>query len=253
MGQLSFTLNKLINSSLGAVGLELRKCKSHHVDYFGDQVRLLAGAPVEVIFDLGASEGLTAQTYRSLFPDATIYSFEPTDSCFQILSDRFRGDNKVVPVHAAVGREDGTATLFLNSFDQTNSLLPAAPGSEKLVGASLSNVGTQPVPVISLESFCRERGIDKVDLLKMDIQGFEINALRGFKETLARQTVRVIYTEVLFGNSYDGQGYYHDIASFLQPLGYELYGLYTLMRGVNGMLAQAEAIFINQEVRKRLS
>src|SRR4051812_13221400 len=119
-------LKRLVNASLRSVGLELRKRKSHYVDAYGDQQRLLAtsGDPVRTVFDLGASEGDVTAIYRSLFPDTTVYSFEPTPAPFERMRHRFAGDAKVVPTRAAIGEHDGEASLFLNAFDQTNSLLP---------------------------------------------------------------------------------------------------------------------------------
>jgi FkbM family methyltransferase len=237
----------LVAASLAGVGLELRKLKSYHVDPFGDQKRLLCDEPVRVIFDLGASDGSTTLTYRPLFPDATIYSFEPTESAHEALRRRFRDDPKVVPIRAAVGPKNGTATLFVNAFGETNSLLPAAVES-----GSMANLATQPVPLISIDSFCAESGIAKIDVLKMDIQGFELNALKGMRNLLERRAIRLIYTEVLFARLYQDQAFYHDLAGHLQPLGYELYGIYALHLASNGALSHGDAIFMSPQVRGRL-
>jgi FkbM family methyltransferase len=245
-------LKRFVNSSLGAVGLELRKLKSHHVDPYGDQQRLLAREQVRTVFDLGASHGDATEIYRALFPDATIHSFEPTEAPFELVRRRFAGDPKVVPVRAAVGAEDGEGSLFVNAFDQTNSLLPAAHANKALVGPEMANVAMQSVPVIALDSYCARHNIDRIDLLKMDIQGFELNALRGARQLLERQAVGLIFCEVLFGRHYEGQAFYHDLAGLLHPLGYELYGLYTLLRGGDGVLSHGDAIFTSRRVREQV-
>jgi FkbM family methyltransferase len=167
------------------------------------------------------------------------------------MRQRFAGDAKVIATRAAVGHHDGQASLFVNAFDQTNSLLPAAQEADAVGGAEMANVGQETVPVIALDSFCQQRGIERIDLLKMDIQGFELNALRGAQQLLERHAMRLIYTEVLFARHYAGQAFYHDLAAFLQPLGYEVYGLYTLLRGRGGVLSHGDAIFTSPRVRQQ--
>ena len=68
---------------------------------------LLKSKPVRTIFDLGASEGVTAEYYRRLFPNAHVYSFEPTDAPYARLEERFKSDPNVTPVYAAVGEATG--------------------------------------------------------------------------------------------------------------------------------------------------
>jgi hypothetical protein len=85
----------------------------------------------------------------------------------------------------------------------------------------------------------------------MDIQGFELNALRGARGLLERGAVRLIATEVLFGRMYQGQAYYHEIATYVTGFGYELWGLYELLRGQDGPLACGDALFMSPAVAQR--
>src|SRR5438067_918251 len=165
-------VTSLINDSLRTVGLELRRTASHHTDPYRDQVWLLKPAPVCVVFDAGAHDGGTGSHYRRLFPDAAIYSFEPTESSFQTLAQRAAGDRNWFPAQAAVGEVAGQATLYLNAFDQTNSLLPNDHRAAAVVHPTqVVPVGKIDVPVVTLGEVCEQRNIETIDVLKVDIQG----------------------------------------------------------------------------------
>jgi FkbM family methyltransferase len=207
-------LKELVQSTLKRFGLQLRKLSSHHTDLWGDELRLLSGRPVRVILDAGAFVGDTVAKFRETFPEADVYCFEPTGDPYSKLSARFKGDPKVHPVRMAIGERAGQATLHVNVFDQTNSLLPIDPAIKEFVLPGQDRqVATESVPVVSIDEFCNQRGIESVDILKMDIQGFELNALRGARGLLERRAIQLIATEVLFGRMYQGQTYYHDVVT----------------------------------------
>jgi FkbM family methyltransferase len=239
-------LKSLVRSSLKRLGLEVRKLSSHHTDLRADERLLLSGAPVRTVFDVGASVGSAAISFRSIYPEADIYCFEPTAEPFRSLESRFRGDPKIHPTQAAVGERAGQAMLHLNPFDETNSLLATDAQFEKIVGRDQAvEVGTVSVPLVSLDDFCRGKGIKTIDLLKLDIQGYELNALCGAKALLESRGIRLITCEVMFSRIYQGQAFYHEIAAFLAGFGYELWGLFHLMRIPRGPLGQADAIFLS--------
>ena len=154
---------------------------------------------------------------------------------------------------SAVGESAGSAELHVNPDHQTNSLLATDPRVAKLLGSGDETLQKVTVPVATLDGFCAERGIDRVDLLKMDIQGYELRALRGARGLLDRRAVRIVYSEVLFGRLYEGQAFYHDIAAHLGSFGYQLYGLYHLIRGHNGVLGWGDAMFLSPEIYDRIA
>jgi FkbM family methyltransferase len=239
------SFKQLARGALRRMGVDVRLVRAHHVDAFGDQVRLLRGRPVETIFDVGAFDGSSAARYRELFPAARVYAFEPSETSYTRLADRAeRSGGMIVPVRAAVGAEAGTADLHINESAKTNSLLPTDPAAARLFDSGeMRPVGQASVPVVTLDGFCDERRIERIDLLKMDIQGFELQALRGARRLLERRAIRLIYAEVLFARLYSGQAFYHDIAAHLAGMGYELYGLYSMIRIPGGALGWADAIF----------
>ena len=104
-------------------------------------------------------------------------------------------------------------------------------------------VGEIRVETVTLDDFCACEGIDHVDVLKMDIQGGELMALRGATGLLDQQAVDIVYAEVLFAELYDEGASFDQVWRYLEQFGYTLYGLYDLTPGHNDFLGFGDAIF----------
>jgi FkbM family methyltransferase len=241
-------MRSALKSLIRQLGYEIRRRPLGHrfgLNAFDDQRELLAGAPVETILDVGANAGQTARHYLDYFPQATIHCFEPDPDTYGRLAAAFQSEARVKPHRLAVADADGIKTLFVNRFDPTSSLLPVAGGAGRYVDASLTEpAGRTDVVATRLDEFCRRHGLERIDVLKLDIQGCELMALRGAEGLLRQAAVRLIYTEVLFAGLYEGQAFFHDIERFLDAVGYRLFGIYDLHYAGMGGLAWADAIFL---------
>jgi FkbM family methyltransferase len=229
-----------------AVHPESRSCLLK--DSFADQQALLSRLEVERIFDLGANSGQTTSQYRSLFPKAIIYSFEPFSEPFNDLIKSFDDDRFVKPFQFAVTDICGSKSLYVNKSSFTNSLLP----SVETIGV-YENIETNEVKVITIDAFCDQEAIDEIHILKMDIQGGELMALRGARDKLASGKVHLIYTEVLFAPLYKGQAQFHELCELLCGFEYGLYDLYNLNHNEDGTLAWGDAIFLSPQLRANMN
>jgi FkbM family methyltransferase len=233
--------------------VEIRRVGAGGDDPFAAQRAILAGSEVRTILDVGAARGQSAQRYLRLFPEATIHSFEPGAESFAALMATIGSERQVNGHQVAVGDVAGEATFYLNRASETNSLLPSLRTGDRYFDAALTEpVGSTTVPVVTLDGFCRSVGAERVDVLKMDIQGAELRALRGAETLLHDRRIRLIYTEVLFAPLYDGQTSFGDVAGYLDGHGYRCYGLYDLRRGRNGTLVQADVIYIAPDLEATL-
>jgi FkbM family methyltransferase len=239
-------IRRALSAAFDALGYDVRRKQppGWGEDAYLDQQRLLKDSPVRVVMDVGANAGDTVEHYRTLFPQAQIHAFEPFPDVHRRLVERFAADPRVRPHQAAVTEASGTRRLYVNEVDVTNSLLPLDPASVDRAGASSAHGLDQTVDVqaISLDEFCAAEGLDRIDLLKMDIQGGEGMALDGAAGLLARRAVRLIYLEVLFAPLYVGQSYFCDVSRILNRHGYQLFGLYNLVPQERG-LGWGDAIF----------
>jgi FkbM family methyltransferase len=236
-------LRTLLNHLLRPLGYELAKL-ARKPDALLQQKRILGSKTVRTILDVGANVGQTATRYRKAFPGATIHCFEPFPGSYETLCRTHADDDLVRPHRLAVAESAGERKFFVSRGSEMNSLLPVAAGGDLHMGGPQADVvGEIRVESISLDEFCASEGIDHVDVLKMDIQGGELMALRGATGLLERQAVDIVYPEVLFAELYDEGASFDQVWRFLEQFDYALYGLYDLTPGHNDFLGFGDAIF----------
>ncbi|WP_315819858.1 FkbM family methyltransferase [Paraflavitalea speifideaquila] len=205
----------------------------------------MLGANVNVILDVGANRGDVTQTYSKAFPEASIYAFEPFPDSYLILQQRFSENSKISCYQKAVAENNKTKTFYVNKNVDTNSLLkPQNTGlsSDKQV----ENLNQIEVESLTLDEFCESKKIDKVDILKMDIQGGEFNALHGARNLLKEGKISLIYSEVYFIEQYEKQPLFHDVSKLLFQYGYTLQDIYSPIYG-KGNIAWADVVFVKNK------
>ena len=240
---------------LAQLGFEVRRTQSDTLerfragtDGFVDQREILAGTQAAVIFDVGAHHGQTTARYREIFPAASVLAFEPFPEAFAILRKRFSSDHLVTLVGMALSELDGQAAFFSNRADYTNSLLPPDPRATPWVPAeTTASLSQIEVRTRSLDSFCSEHQIERISILKTDVQGAEVQLLQGASRMLKGHRIDLLYLEVLFAPLYQAQAAFCDLLDFLGPKGYRLVGLYDLHRGNNGFAGWADALFVRDD------
>ena len=208
-------------------------------------VQQLAGRqPIRTIFDVGANAGQSAQTFRQHFPMAQIHSFEPYPAAFAQLQRALMADAQSRAHRIALGDQDGTALLFVNSESATNSFLANAPDPGRSgPHAYIRTIDQTPTPMQTLVAFCREQGVATIDFLKIDTQGYELHVLHGAQSLLTPACIRLIYLEVLFYPLYEGQARFDEIQALLHQRGYRLYNFYEPAWSDNHGLLWANALF----------
>jgi FkbM family methyltransferase len=231
----------LIKDSFRRLGLDLRVYRPSSDAFLVKKELLKKCVQPLTIFDIGANEGQTTQRYSQMFPTAKIYSFEPVPEVFSILERKFHENPQIIVNQLAVSDAVGTADFYLHAYTSNvwNSLLPKASGS-KIVPEDVSAV---KVPTITIDVFCDQHNINTIDLLKLDIQGGELLALKGALNMLQKGGIKLIYSEVNFCDLYEGQAMFQDIAAYLHDFGYRTYGLYNIYNPNDGPLGWGDAIF----------
>ncbi|HEY4210711.1 MAG TPA: FkbM family methyltransferase [Steroidobacteraceae bacterium] len=221
-------------------------------DHLADSRYILAD-PIASVFDIGANEGQAARAFLRAYPKSTVYSFEPDPGSYQRLVDATAGQPRVKPFNLALGRAAGSAKMFRFKFDQTNSLLPKAVGAEQYVADAeyLAAAGETLVEVTTLDAFCAAQSVTRIDLLKIDTQGYELEVLSGAPQLLQSGAISLIYLEVCFVRYYEGQPLFPELYQFLYDRGYRFVGLYE-----SGFLTHyhhvgGNALFVHESLGRR--
>jgi len=206
--------------------------------------RLLSTENKPIIFDVGAHAGEMAKRYRKIFPNAKIYSFEPILDCFNHLRELFKADNDLHVFPFAISDQPGEKEFFINQNLGSSSLLSSTSRGKNLWGnRALETHSQTKVQCQTLDQFCSENDIEHIHLLKLDIQGAELDALRGAERILESGMVDIIFTEISISQSYNNQGDFHQILSLLNEFNFELFNIYKAIRR-NGRLMEIDVMFI---------
>ena len=151
------------------------------------------------ILDIGANIGYTASLFaQDSDGDAMVYAFEPEPFNFQLLQSCVKDRNlqeKVIPVHSAIGERSGEIELWINDHHHadhriaTDKLRSSKPGA---------NEGYVTVPMTSVDEFLAHRGVTRpICLIKIDVQGYELVVCRGMAATIAHHPHAAVAIEYM--------------------------------------------------------
>jgi FkbM family methyltransferase len=195
----------------------LRSLERNRVSAADGWMRALAARHLElgVVLDVGAKYGSTATWFAERAQQ--VHAFEPDPANRARLREvlRVRSIRNVEVVEEAVSDQVGRATLHRKAAAGHHSLAD--------VGAS-PTVGTLVVPTTTVDAHCRRHGIGSISLLKIDVEGFEPEVLRGASGLLREQAISMVlfeYTPRFYAQRGLSPRAPLDV---LQEHGYELFG-----------------------------
>jgi FkbM family methyltransferase len=175
------------------------------------------------ILDVGANKGQFSLVALASNPAARIIAFEPIGH----VAKRFRrlhGRTANVSLfEIGLGDENGDRIFHMSKRDDSSSFLPITSAQRDLHPGT-EEAYTTTFPVRRLDDVLRGQDLVRPCLLKLDVQGFELEVLKGAIETLKR--VDSVYSEVSFVELYEGQPLASDIVAWLDSRGFKLDGVY---------------------------
>jgi FkbM family methyltransferase len=245
-------MKKVIKFALAAAGFEVRR-RSHSarplpgssgrpigsINSFLEDVKARGFVPAGII-DVGANRGNWARMALSIYPESGIILIEPQDEMDQPLAELCRDEANCVHVKAGAGRAEGELVQTIwDDFDGSSFL----PGPDEI----LAKTGRQRhTPVTTIDAILARYGGFRPELVKLDVQGFEIEALSGGNKLFGITELFVIET-ALFPFMV-GQPTTREIVSFMADRGYELYDVTEfLRRPYDGALGQVDLAFAKRD------
>jgi FkbM family methyltransferase len=172
-----------------------------------------------VIFDVGANIGDWSKAFLDLQPNAKIYQFEPSDIC-QAAIQKLNLPNTTL-ISDAVGKEEGKAYYYSSSpIDPVDC--SASLYKRKDVRWGESEYQQKEINVITIDKIIAQYSIDFIDFLKMDIEGHELEALKGASQAFHDNKIGALSFE--FGASnINSKTFFHDFWEFFKEKDFQLY------------------------------
>lgn len=210
--------------------------------------RVLAGAEhkqvlqadLSTVIDIGANRGQFSLAARHWAPKAHIIAFEPLSEPSAIYRKVFKGDQNVKLHQSAIGTESGETTIHVSASDDSSSLLPISNIQKRLFPGT-EEIRTETIKVGRLSDFISENEILPPAMLKMDVQGFELNVLEGTKDLIHR--FEWVYAECSFQELYKGQALADEVIEWLRMHRFRLTGVYNMCYDENGKAIQGDFLF----------
>jgi len=201
--------------------------------------RLATESPT--IIDGGANNGSTTRLFLQQYRAPVIHAFEPIPGLADQLRKNFAACENVTVHGTAIGAEAKTIRFNVVNNLVSSSVLPPSALNKSIHGEKMDIRRVVEVQKVSLDDVMQ--GCQEVDLLKLDLQGYELEALKGCGGLLER--IKVITTEIEFVALYDGQPLFGDIDVFLRAQGFRLLNLYELYIQPDGQLTAGDAVYVN--------
>lgn len=184
-----------------------------------EHIEAMSGLNLCSVVDIGANKGQFALLIRQLYPSSKIYSFEPLSepaSKFRSLFDR---DPNVQLFEMAVGPFCGNAEIHISRQMDSSSLLPIGSKQSELFPGT-DEIGTRSIEVTNLSGKLTPEDLATPSLLKIDVQGYELEVLKGCEDLLG--SFNYCYVECSNLELYKGQALTDEVIGFLRKHEYEM-------------------------------
>ena len=221
--------------------------RNNFKDPFHDQKKLLSNTNNITIFDVGSHFGDTVKKYRFTFPKSKIFAFEPTPKSYKKLIKKFKNDDNVIVSSSGLSNKKSMTTLYLSDSENLNSFKKP---NQRAWGFDKKE--TILVQTDTLDNICAINNINNIDILKIDVQGNELEVLHGGCSLLSDYKIGLIFVEWQVVPLYQKHYRHFEISQFLNKYGYDLFNIYNINEARSGQLRWGDSIFINQKIKNNL-
>jgi len=168
-----------------------------------------------IIVEAGAFRGAETLVLSSVWPEGMIFSFEPLSSSYNSLVDNIVAKRNVFTFPLALSNKTGENIFYEIVSDKSlSSLFPLNGISD------IQKIRRVSVSVTTLDSWCWHNSMERIDLLWLDMDGAELNALKGARKIL--KTTSFIYTEVHLKSFWHGAPLFPDLRRWLKDQGFHV-------------------------------
>lgn len=179
--------------------------------------KLFLATKLKTVFDVGCNEGEYSEIIIKNNPNTKVYCFDPDQKALDVLRERLGQSQNLSIVNCAVGDSDGGAEFNFNKVSsKINSFYEM-----KEIGYS-DGAQKKTVPVIRLDSYCQENSIEHIDLLKVDVEGYEGKVFAGTSGLLKGKKIDIVQFEYGYAAIY-GKTFFKDLYELFDSYGYDVY------------------------------
>lgn len=234
-------MKKVITKSLGLFGIGIYKIpKNEKGKYFPKYQKWMNNWKVNTIIDVGANTGQFAKEIKHIFPNASIFCIEPIPDVYKQLKDNLKKEKQAVSFNLGLAQKDGEMEFYENAFSQSSSVLK--PDGHEKYFPETKDYKKITVKTITADKLFEDINLVPPILYKIDVQGFELQVLKGSEELLKK--CDYIKIELSFVKLYENQALFNDVYQFLISRGFKLVGFTHIITDVKtGLPLQVDGYF----------
>jgi FkbM family methyltransferase len=218
------------------------------IDPVRDIANFLPRYRADIVFDIGANVGQSSTLYLTKFPTSHIYCFEPVSDTFRQLQNNLEGNKRVDCYQLAFGSAKSQGKMVL----QGNSDMCSLFVSDEVIPQNA--VLTESVDIVTIDEFCHVQEIDRINYLKIDTEGGDLEVLRGAVKMLAEQRIDCVQVEAGMNPGNHKHVPLEFLKEFLESHRYFLFGIYEQVseKWLNGEphLRFANLLFISHRIKE---
>jgi FkbM family methyltransferase len=237
-------LKNVIRSVARAAGFEIVRLSGGQV-LTGLLMGLLREYGVNVALDIGAHHGEYGHFLRTIGYQGRLVSFEPLDESFAQLARSSAKDQNWLIHKSAVGSSSGKATIHVPAATTLASFLRPSAYSLSQFPNQAHVVRTETVEVVALDAIHEALTVGVADpriLLKLDTQGWDLEILKSAGRLL--KSVVILQSELSVKPLYEGMTSYLEGLATLQGLGFELSGVFPVVRDRRQRVIELDCVMI---------
>ncbi len=219
--------------------------------FFGDSKNL-------TLFDVGANVGQTVEFFTNRFRDSEIHAFEPSGAAFESLFALYSSRRNIHLNKIALGKERSEMELNCYSYSAYNSFYAIDPNSfivknkvykkTQECASELESPKKEIVAIDTLDNYCSQNNIGKIDILKIDVQGFESEVLFGASKMLTDSLIDMLIIEITFDDYYKHSTSFYDIESILLKKDYMLWDISHIYKDIKrGRTCWVDAVYVSRK------
>ena len=204
-----------------------------------------------IIFDLGAHNGWFTHCWLDWCPLAEVHAFEPYHPAYKKLSLKFNQNDNVTINNFGVGDSEEQSNLnVLESSKISNSFLTPDQQTWDEISYVTGEVNETKVNLTCLDSYVTAKNIERIFLIKIDVQGYELKVLNGAEKILDR--VDHIFVESALRPLYQDAPLFTEVYEKLYQCGFHLISMQAWHRG-NHMLVETDMLFRRNDLATGIS
>jgi FkbM family methyltransferase len=205
-----------------------------------DFTKGLKNLKVDTIFDVGANIGQSAEKFIGDYPDSKIYCFEPVTSTYNILNSKFKDIQQVCCYKFAFGAMSKISNIIMGGTTNDCSYI-----SDSIP----RNSNFESIEVRTLDSFCEEAAISKIDFLKIDTEGNDLEVLKGAERMLLTHAIGAIQVEASMNSKNKLHVPFEVFKSLFESKGYYLFKIYDQVQEDNSPIQRrSNPVFISDKL-----